>query len=132
MTLTEAKHAHFNDLKFISEINFRHNSCDISNNIVSHFYDYEDLKKTLSKFIYIINVENSALLLINYCSDFIIEIYQNFQKILLEFINIIHINSFTVSFYHCDSDSVTEFSFLSIHDNHADTSVITSASYSCC
>ena len=130
MMLTEAEHAHFNDLRFMSEVDFRCSSCDITSDIISCSHDHEDLKKTFSEFTHVTNAENSALLLTDHCSDSVIETYQNSQKTLSEFTDITHINSSTVSFYHHDSDSVTESSSLSMHDNHADTSVVASASHS--
>ena len=132
MMLTKIKCAHFNDLKFMFEINFKHNSCNIINNIILCFHDHKNLKKTFSKFIHVINAENFAFLLIDYYSDFIIEIYQDFQKTFSKFTHIIYINNSTFLFYHYDSDSVTEFSFFLMHDNHADTFVIVLASCSCC
>ena len=60
MILTEAECAYFNDLKFMFEIDFKHNFYNIINDIVSCFYNHEDLKKTFSKFIHVINVENSV------------------------------------------------------------------------
>src|SRR5436190_21670385 len=113
MMLTEAKHAHFNDLKFMSEIDFKYSFYDITSDTVLCFHDYKNLKKTFSEFIHITNVENSVFLLIDYHSDFVIKIYQDFQKTFSEFIHTIYINSFIISFYHHDSDSVTEsLSFL--------------------
>ena len=132
MTLTEAECAHFNNLKFMSEVDLKHSFCDIINDTVLYFYDHENLKKTLSKFIYITNAENSALLLINHHSNFVVEIYQDFQKTLSEFIYTTHINNFTVSFCYHDSDFVTESSSFLMHDNCADISVIASASHSHC
>src|SRR5205814_375814 len=110
MALTEAEHAHFNDLKFMSEVNFKHSSCDITSDIISCSHDHKDLKKTLSEFIHVTNAENSALLLTDHCSDSAIETYQDFQKTFSEFTHITHTNSSTVSFCHHDSDSVTESS----------------------
>src|SRR6266487_3784043 len=95
MTLTEAECAHFNDLRFMSEVNHKHSFHDINNNIISCSHNHKDSKKTFSKFTHIINTENSALLLT----------------------------------YH-NSDSVTESSSFSMHDNHADTSVIASVFHS--
>src|SRR5437762_9073711 len=131
MMLTEAEHAHFNDLKFMSEVNFKCSSYDITSDIISCFHDHEDLKKTFSEFTYVINAENSALLLTDHHSDSVIETYQDSQKTFSEFTDITYINNFIISFCHCDSDSVTEFSFLSMHDNYADTFVVASASCFC-
>ena len=77
MTLTETEHAHFNDLKFMSEINLKCSSHDITNDTVSCFHDHENSKKTFSEFIHVINTENFVFLLINYCSDSAVEIYQD-------------------------------------------------------
>ena len=132
MMLTEAECAHFNDLRFMSEVNLRHSSHDITSDTVPHFHDHEDSKKTLSGFTHVTNAENSALLLTDHCSDSAVETYQDLQKTLSEFTHTIHTNSSTVSFCHHDSDSVTESSSFSMHDNHADTSVIASASHSHC
>ena len=77
MTLTEAEHAHFNDLKFMYEVNLRHSSYDISNDIISCFHDHKNLKKTLSEFTHVINAENFILSLIDHYSDFVIKTYQN-------------------------------------------------------
>ena len=131
MTLTEAECAYFNDLKFMFEINFKHSSCDIINNTVLCFHDHKNLKKTLLEFIHVINAENSVFLLIDYYLNHVIETYQDFQKTFSKFIHTTHINNFIVSFYHYDSDFVTEFSFFSMHDNCADTFVVASASCSC-
>ena len=130
MMLTEAEHAHFNDLKFMYEVDLRHSSYDISNDIVSYSHDHKDLKKILSEFTHVINAENFVLLLTDHYSDSVIETYQDFQKAFSEFTDITHTNSSTVSFCHHDSDSVTESSSLLMHDNHADTSVIALASHS--
>jgi len=130
MMLTEIEHAYFNDLRFMSEINFKHNFYDIINNIILCFYNHKNLKKTLSEFTHVINAENSVLLLTDHCSDSVIEIYQDFQKTFSEFTYTTHINNFIVLFYHHDSDSVTEFSSFSMHDNYADTSIIALASHS--
>ena len=132
MILTEAEHAHFNDLKFMSEVDFKHHFCDIISDTVSCSHDHKNLKKTFLKFIHVINAKNSAFLLIDHCSDSAVETYQNSQKTFSEFTHTIHINSFIVSFYHHNSNFVTESSSFSMHDNHADTSVIASASCSCC
>ena len=131
MTLTEAEHAHFNDLRFMYEVNLRCSSHDISSDIVLHSHDHKDLKKTLSEFTYVTNAENSALSLTDHHSDSVIETYQDFQKTLSEFIDITHINNFTILFYHHDSDSVIESSSLSMHDNHTDTFVVALASHFC-
>ena len=98
MTLIKAEHAHFNDLKFMFEVDFKCSFCDIINDTVLYFHDHKDLKKTFLKFTHVINAENFTLLLINHHSDFIIETYQNFQKILLKFTHITHINNFIVLF----------------------------------
>src|SRR5438034_238546 len=132
MMLTKAECAHFNDLRFMSEVNLKHSFHDIINDTILHFHDHEDSKKTLLKFTYITNAENSALLLINHYSDSVVEIYQDFQKTFSEFTHIIHINSFIILFYHYDSDSVIESSSFSMHDNHADIFVVASASCSHC
>src|SRR5947207_2372146 len=126
MMLTEAEHAHFNDLKFMSEVNFKCSSYDITSDIISCFHDHEDLKKTFSEFTHVINAENSAFLLTDHHSDSVIETYQDFQKTFSEFTHTTHTNSFTVSFCHHDSNSVTEFSSFSMHDNHADIFVVAS------
>ena len=131
MTLTEAECDHLNNLRFMYEVNLRCSSHDISNDIILCFHDHEDLKKTLLKFIHVINTENSALSLTDYYLNFVIEIYQDSQKTFSEFTDIIHIKSSIVLFCHHDSDSVTESSSLSMHDNYADTSVVASASHSC-
>ena len=73
MMLTEAEHAHFNDLKFMSEVNFKCSSYDITSDIISCFHDHEDLKKTFSEFTHVINAENSAFLLTDHHSDSVIE-----------------------------------------------------------
>jgi len=132
MMLTETECAHFNDLRFMYEVDLKHSSHDISSDIISHSHNHKDLKKILSEFTHIINAENSVFLLTDHCSDSVVETYQDFQKTFSEFTDITHINSFTISFCYCDSDSVTEFSSLSMHDNYANTSVIASASCSCC
>src|SRR6266496_3666959 len=49
MTLIEAKHAHFNNLKFISEINFKCSFHDIINDTVLYSHDHKNLKKILKK-----------------------------------------------------------------------------------
>ena len=85
------------------------------------------MKKTFSKFTHVTNAENSALLLTNHHSDSAVETYQDFQKTFSKFIHTTHTNSSTVSFCHHDSDSATESSSFSMHDNHADTSVVASA-----
>ena len=132
MILTEAEHAHFNDLKFMSEVDFKHHFCDIISDTVSCSHDHKNLKKTFLKFIHVINAKNSAFLLIDHCSDSAVETYQNFQKTLLEFTYTTHINNFIVLFCHHNSDSVIKSSSFSMHDNHVNTSVIASASHSCC
>ena len=130
--LTKTEHAHFNDLKFMFKIDFKHNFCNIINDIILCFHDYKNSKKTLSEFIHIINIENFVFLLINHCSDFIIEIYQDFQKTFSEFIYTTYINSSIILFCYYDSDFVIEFSSFSMHDNCADIFIIASASCSCC
>ena len=64
MILIETKYAYFNNLKIIFKVNHKHNFYSIINTI-SLFYNHENLKKTFSKFTYIINTENSTFL-INY------------------------------------------------------------------
>ena len=73
MTLTKAEHAHFNDLKFIFEINFKHNFYDIINDIILCFHNHENLKKTFSEFIYTTYINSSIILFCYYDSDFVIE-----------------------------------------------------------
>ena len=131
MILTEAECAHFNDLRFMSEVDLRHSSCGITSDTVPHSHDHEDSKKTFSEFTHVTNAENSALLLTDHHSDSVIETYQDSQKTFSEFTHTTHTNSSTVSFCHHDSDSVTESSSFSMHDNHVNTSVIASASHSC-
>ena len=89
MILTETECAHFNDLRFMSEVNLKCSFYNIINDIISCFHDHEDLKKTLSKFIHVTNIENFVLLLTDHHSDSVIETYQDFQKILSKFIHTI-------------------------------------------
>ena len=63
MMLTEVECAHFNDLKFMSKVDFKCSSHDIINDIVSCSHVYKNSKKTLSEFIQVINAENCAFLL---------------------------------------------------------------------
>src|SRR5438046_2268813 len=98
MMLTEAECAHFNELRFMYEVNLRCSSCDISSDIVLCSHDHENLKKTFSEFIHVTNAENSAFSLTDHCSDSVIKTYQDLQKTLSEFTDIIHTNSSTVSF----------------------------------
>ena len=131
MTLTKAEYAHFNDLRFMSEVNFKHSFHDITSDIVLCFHDHEDSKKTLSEFIHVTNAENSALLLTDHHPDPAVEAYQDSQKAPSEFTHTTYINNFIISFCHHDSDSVIEFSSFSMHDNHADIFIIALASHSC-
>src|SRR6266480_2992137 len=108
MTLTEVECAYFNDLKFIFEVDFKYSFHDIINDIILCFHDYKNSKKTFSEFTHVTNTENSVFLLTDHYSNFIIKTYQNLQKTLSEFTHTTYINNFIVSFYHHDSDSVTE------------------------
>jgi hypothetical protein len=77
MTLTEAKHAHLNNLRFMYEVDLRHSSHGISSDTVLCFHNYKDLKKAFSESTHVINTENSALLLTGYHPDSVIKTYQD-------------------------------------------------------
>src|SRR5205809_6402741 len=100
MMLTEAECVHFNNLKFISEVDFKCSSHNIINDIVLHFHDYKNLKKTFSEFIHVINAENSALLLTDHCSNSVIKIYQDFKETFSKFIHITYIINFIILFFY--------------------------------
>jgi len=75
MTLTEAECAHFNDLRFMYEVDLKHSFYDISSDTVSCSHDHKNFKKTFSEFIHVTNTENSAFSLTDHYSDYAVKTY---------------------------------------------------------